>query len=122
MLTVAKGGPKFKESNGVNVSEPDLKPGMLRLNPRSGSLAGTELDIPYLVQTLSDIMDQTVLNKTALDGKYDFALKWSPDPTVSADAPGIFTALQEQLGLKLESSKGQVEVVVIDSVETPSEN
>ena len=122
VLTVAKGGPKFKVSNGVNASDPELKPGVMRFNPRSGSLAGTQLDIPYLVETLSRETDRIVLNNTGLDGKYDFALKWSPDPTASTDQPGIFTALQEQMGLKLESSKGPVEVVVIDSVETPRQN
>jgi uncharacterized protein (TIGR03435 family) len=120
VLTVAEGGSKLRKSNGINVSDPDLGPGMIRAN--QGSLAGTELDMPYVVETLSRLMDRIVLNKTALDGKYDFALKWSPDPTAAADAPGIFTALQEQLGLKLESSKGPVEVVVIDSVEAPGEN
>lgn len=105
---------------------------MIRAN--QGSLAGTQLDIPYLAETLSRLMDRTVLNKTGLEGKYDFALKWTPDqgsasgdagatpPPASADPPGIFTALQEQLGLKLDSSKGQAEVVVIDNVETPTEN
>jgi bla regulator protein BlaR1 len=71
---------------------------------------------------LSGFMDRIVLNKTELDGKYDFAMKWNPDPADSPDLPGIFTALQDQLGLKLESSKRPVEVVVIDNVETPGEN
>jgi len=133
VLTVAKGGPKLKISNGINASDPDLGPGMIRAN--QGSLAGTQLDIPYLAETLSRLMDRFILNKTGLDGKYDFALKWTPDqgsalgdagapppPPASADPPGIFTALQEQLGLKLDSSKGPAEVVVIDNVETPGEN
>jgi uncharacterized protein (TIGR03435 family) len=120
VLTVAKGGPKLKVSNGTNVSDPDLGPGMIRAN--QGSLAGTQVDIPYMAETLSGLMDRIVLNKTGLEGKYDFALKWTPDPAVSADSPDIFTALQEQLGLKLESSKGPAEVVVIDGVETPGEN
>jgi uncharacterized protein (TIGR03435 family) len=129
VLTEAKGGPKLKESNGINASDPDLKPGVMRFN--QGLLAGTQLDIADLVELLSRVTDRIVLNKTGLDGKYDFALKWTPDPGSAAsgeagtplpDAPGIFTALQEQLGLKLDSSKGPVEVVVIDNVETPGEN
>ena len=120
VLTVAKGGPKLKVSNGVNASDPDLGPGMIRFT--RDSLAGTQIDMPYLVATLSGNMDRIVLNKTALEGKYDLAMNWNPDPTASTDLPGIFTALQEQLGLKLESSKGPVDVVVIDSVETPGEN
>jgi bla regulator protein blaR1 len=78
------------------------------------------------------------VDKTGLTGKYDFVLEWTPDPgadaraqgfgdgvTEPAPAPGgpsIFTALQEQLGLRLESQKGPVENIVIDRVEKPSEN
>jgi uncharacterized protein (TIGR03435 family) len=132
VLTVAKGGPKLKESNGINASDPELKPGVMRFN--LGSLAGTQLPIGDLVDLLSRVTNRIILNKTGLDGKYDFALKWTPDSgsassgdvplpsPASADPPGIFTALQEQLGLKLDSSKGPVEVVVIDNVETPGEN
>jgi len=78
-----------------------------------------------------------VLDKTGLTGKYDFVLEWTPDPadaraqgfgdgiTEPAPVPGgpsIFTALQEQLGLRLESQKGPVENIVIDRAEKPSEN
>jgi uncharacterized protein (TIGR03435 family) len=77
-----------------------------------------------------------VIDKTGLTGKYDMLLQWTPDesqairpgpdapvgPASDAAAPSIFTALQEQLGLKLESQKGPVEIFVIDRVERPSEN
>jgi len=74
-----------------------------------------------------------VVDKTNLKELYDFKLQWMPDPIMLGTAspgaqatgssgPSIFTAIQEQLGLKLESAKGPVEVLVIDSVSKPSEN
>jgi uncharacterized protein (TIGR03435 family) len=71
-----------------------------------------------------------VVNKTGLAGLYDYTLDWTPDrpgapnldAPVEADAPSLFTALQEQLGLKLVPTKGAVEVIVIDHIELPSEN
>jgi uncharacterized protein (TIGR03435 family) len=81
-------------------------------------------------------MSRIVLDKTGLTGKYDFTLQWTPESQTpmfngtgdgnqgSANTPGlsIFTAIQEQLGLKLESQKGPVEVIVIEHIEKPSEN
>ena len=86
-----------------------------------------------LASLLSNILGKRVLDKTGLSGDYDMTLKWTPDdyqppplkpnaPPPDPNNPSIFTALQEQLGLKLESSKGPVEVLVIDSVQKPSEN
>jgi uncharacterized protein (TIGR03435 family) len=80
-----------------------------------------------------------VVDNTGLTGKYDMTLKWAPDDNHGASAPAdnhgasadvssadsgpsIFTALQEQLGLKLEPTKGPVETIVVDHVEMPSEN
>ncbi len=83
-----------------------------------------------------------MIDQTGLTGKYDFTLRWTPDqgsvatparpdgpipetdsPTSSeGSGPSIFTAVQEQLGLKLESTKGPVEIIVIDHIERPSEN
>jgi len=70
------------------------------------------------------------MDKTGLTGKFDLNLKWTIDagnpgiapPADSLAGPSIFTALQEQLGLKLESTRGPVQVLVVDSVEKPSEN
>ena len=84
------------------------------------------------------------MDKTGIDGNYDIELKWTPaagsnqgplfkgpeagqpggetNPVPETSGPSIFTAIQEQLGLKLESSKGPVETVVIDHAETPSGN
>jgi uncharacterized protein (TIGR03435 family) len=94
------------------------------------------------VQQLSQQLGRTVLDQTGLKGIYDLTLKWTPDQSTAAmnqsppgagpapdnapppdtSGPSIFTAVQEQLGLKLESTKGPVEILVIDHVEQPSEN
>jgi uncharacterized protein (TIGR03435 family) len=72
-------------------------------------------------------LDQALVGKTNLKGNCDVKLQWNTElraggDSLPSDRPSIFTALQEQLGLKLESSKGPVEVLVIDSIRKPSEN
>jgi uncharacterized protein (TIGR03435 family) len=73
---------------------------------------------------LSRVLARTVLDKTGLTTNFDIDLRWTPDETPSSDAagPSLFTALQEQLGLKLESQKGPVEILIIERAEKPSEN
>jgi len=73
---------------------------------------------------LSDVLGREVQDKTGLTGKYGIELKWTPDELESTpDASvSIFTAIQEQLGLKLESTRGAVQTFVVDQVERPSEN
>lgn len=89
------------------------------------------------MEELSQRLGRTVVDKTGLTGNYDFTLRWTPDngqaltgglqgiaggtPPDSSE-PSIFAAIQAQLGLKLESKKGPVPVLVIDHVERPSEN
>ena len=85
-----------------------------------------------LTRILSQRLGHNVLDKTGLTGKYDLAMEWPPEdrPGPMSDAgnagdssaPSIFTVIQEQLGLKLESHKAPVEVLVIDHVEAPSAN
>jgi bla regulator protein blaR1 len=94
-------------------------------------LAGGQ-PMSQLTTILSQIVQRVVLDKTGLSGKFDFELKWTPDrmpqsqaggasvPASDPDSPSIFTALREELGLKLESVKNAVEVLVIDHVERPS--
>jgi uncharacterized protein (TIGR03435 family) len=67
-------------------------------------------------------IDRLVVDKTGLAGTYDFNLNWSPSTDSDGTGPSISTAIQEQLGLKLESTKGPVEVLVIDHIEKPSQN
>jgi uncharacterized protein (TIGR03435 family) len=89
----------------------------------SGMVRGT-MDMHALASTLSTILGRRVVDDTHLEGIYKFSLKWTPDerPAVAGDAPSLPTAMQEQLGLKLESSRGPVEVLVIDRAEKPTEN
>ncbi len=90
--------------------------------------------------SLADFLGRTVLDKTGLAGMYDIKLEWKPDenqvamfgamgvpdgfgaPAADWDGPSLFTALEEQLGLKLESEKGRVEIFTIEHVERPSAN
>jgi uncharacterized protein (TIGR03435 family) len=82
---------------------------------------------PSLTGFLSEVLDRTVVNQTGLAGAFDFHLEWSPQRTepLQADdvsAPSIFTAIQEQLGLKLDAGKGPVDFLVIDRAEKPAAN
>ena len=122
-LAVAKGGPKFKPSqiNGTTIDT-----GRSRLH-----IAGSDDTVSILARELAQALGRVVLNQTGLTGRFDLTLRWTPDdasqpmlngaPDPNAP-PGIFTAIQEQLGLKLESTKGPVPVLVINSVEMPSAN
>jgi uncharacterized protein (TIGR03435 family) len=118
-LVVAKGGPNFKPSeiNGTTIDS-----GRVQLH-----IAGSDDTISILARELAQTLGRVVLNNTGLSGRYDLRLRWTPDdaapdPSVPDAPPDIFTAIQEQLGLKLESTKGPVPVLVIDSVEMPSTN
>jgi bla regulator protein blaR1 len=125
-LVVAKGGPRLKEST-VGDEGRNMRLGRGRMVVQG---AGP----PMLATQLSQTLGRTVVNKTGLTGSYDFTLEWTPDgqplgpkdgdapSSVESSGPTIFTALQEQLGLKLESTKGPVEVLVIGRVEKPTEN
>lgn len=100
----------------------------------NGRIGGKNLTLPEIAQALtqeaSSELGRVVLDRTGIAGRYDITLRWTPDadsnpPTDSSpiDAgPSLFTAIQEQLGLKLEPSKGPVQVLVIDNVEMPSDN
>jgi uncharacterized protein (TIGR03435 family) len=101
------------------ISGPDIRGnGAYSFNARN-------LTMDDLANLLSDKLHRTVTNKTSLIGRYDFVLSWSSDdsPTPSSeDRPVLFTALQEQLGLKLRSSKGLVRTLVVDHIEMPTPN
>lgn len=88
-------------------------------------LGGKGIDISNLVRCLSGITGRPVVNNTGLTGRFDISLDWVPDmdPDSAAESgPSIFTALQEQLGLKLESKKAQIEMIVFDHLQTPMPN
>jgi uncharacterized protein (TIGR03435 family) len=129
-LVVAKGGSKLKESNAEPAQRHFLPMGR-------GQLESIGFPLKALIPILSRQLGRTVFDKTGLTGRYDYTLHWSPEtglgalasgpsgdaPSDSASAPDLFTAVQEQLGLKLESQRGPVDVVVIDHMDRqPSGN
>lgn len=118
-LVVAKSGPKLTPSKssgqGYHVSTHN--------NHMVATAASMDIFADQLTG-MSESGERVVLNRTGLSGEYDFKLDWSPDygGRVAADPvdPSLFTALQEQLGLKLESQKGSVNIVVIESAAQPT--
>ncbi len=127
-LVVAKGGLKLKEN-------PDASPSGIAIG--SSAIKGIAVPVPILVNLLMaapDIGGRVVINKTGLTGRYDVSLKWvsisgaSPaagDAAVlsaDADSVSLFTAIEEQLGLKLVPTKGPLQVLMIDHIERPTEN
>jgi len=94
---------------------------------------GTELDMRFKNMSMEDFalcmqffVDRPIMDQTGLAGRYDFNLRWSFEEMEASSnpnaAPGLFTAVQEQLGLKLEAVRAPADVVVIDKVERPSAN
>jgi uncharacterized protein (TIGR03435 family) len=125
-LVIADSGAKLKGSDPSELTQK---------TPRRNGMSASAVLISDLAEDLGAITGKTVLDHTGLKGKYDFALYWSSEPILSmpsgdglatspADSglPSIFTAVQEQLGLKLRPMKGPTEVLVIDNIEPPSEN
>jgi uncharacterized protein (TIGR03435 family) len=131
-MVVAKGGAKITavEPPGSDPEADKNKEfkGMGRGSMRVNNTQLTAHDVPLdsLAYTLSGRLSRTVVDKTGLKGKFDLVLTWSPDDGSAAasdsSAPSLFTALQEQLGLRLQPAKGPVETLVVDHVEMPSEN
>ena len=135
-LVVAKGGPTLKasEMDPANRAK-TVKPAFLQAG--SGNAAGAGTTIGALAEVLERQNEvgnppggrgRIVVDKTNLSGLYDWTLHWTPwqdlnsGEVADSKGPSLFTALQEQLGLKLEPTKGEVEVVVIDHIDLPSEN
>ncbi|HEY4084473.1 MAG TPA: TIGR03435 family protein [Bryobacteraceae bacterium] len=126
-MVIAKGGLKLTE-----VTTPGPRQGM---SMNTGRAQGFAAPMKMLADNLASTVGRPVIDMTGLTGKYDWKLEWTPDPGVAIpgpntsqqqplDAPGptIFTAVQEQLGLKLETTRGPVDTWVIDKIEHPSQN
>jgi uncharacterized protein (TIGR03435 family) len=119
-LTVGRSGLKMARAEGDGPST--------RRDYGPGRLSYTRLSMERLAVLLSRLLKQPVFDKTGLAGLYDIELNWQPEDTAAdADAaaakPNIFTATQQQLGLKLEASKEPVEVLVVDRAEkVPAQN
>ena len=129
-LVVAKSGLKVRltEAPDIMGQNPFSMPGR-------GRLIGAGVSAEMLAKVLSHQVGRSVQDQTGLQGVFDFKLEWEPDPPTggAGSAPpalvdlragrSLFSAIQEQLGLKLEARKGPVEVLVIDHIErTPTEN
>ena len=111
-LIVDKGGSRLRQES---------EPGSLRI--AKGELIGTGAPMAFLVGQLSEQLGRPVIDKTGLTAHYDFSLKWSPDPDAAeTSGPSLFTALQSDLGLKLQSTRAPVEILVIDHAEKPEPN
>jgi uncharacterized protein (TIGR03435 family) len=131
LITVGKGGAKLTQSQGNGTSLPGF--GMRGL----GDLLVRNATILEFAQLLQqNILERPVVDQTGLTARYDFTLKWTPDqsqfggrggnapppPEGTVPPPDLYNAIEQQLGLKLESTKAPVDVLVIDRVEKPSEN
>jgi uncharacterized protein (TIGR03435 family) len=133
-ITVVKSGPKLKPST----SEPGT-PAKLISTMFSEEKGGVHTLLParnanmaqFAAMMQQDIVDRPVVDSTGLSGAYDFDLEWTPDESqfggklprsVESTKPSLFTAMQEQLGLRMEPTKGLVQTLVIDRVERPSDN
>lgn len=90
-----------------------------RPNVTPGHIVGRSMPIVQLITMLSLNIGRTIINETSLDGLFDVDLEWSPDQSVT-DKPSLFTGLQEQLGLKLVSTRRPAEVLVIEHIERPT--
>lgn len=136
-LVVAKAGLKMKQAtpgdtypNGMKGRDGVGHAGMMRM--ARGEVTCQGVDMNGVADFLYNAVGRKVIDKTGVPGTFDFSLKWTPDEGMgephdgdsgpTETLPGIFTALQEQLGLRLQPAKGPVETLVIDRAEKPVEN
>ena len=127
-LVIAKDGPKFKQNPPPGVA---ATAGMNSVNTGRSSFDSKSATMLNLTSRLAEVVDRTIVDKTGLTARYELHLRWTPDdapPPMLNGAPDpnppppLFTALQEQLGLKLAPGKGPVETLVVDHIEQPTEN
>ena len=125
-LTVAKGGPKFKAA---------VHDGSTNVRVTGNSISLERGELSRMTQLLSTALGRPVIDRTELKGLYDLSLQWDDAPVGRGGVPGleaaaapgndkgsIFTAIQDQLGLRLDSQRAPVEVIVVDRIERPSRN
>jgi bla regulator protein BlaR1 len=121
-VVVAKGGPKFK----LTQQETHSGSANFGFSGNDNTLTAKSMPIAGLADILSrSTLHAIVVDRTGLKGEGDFSLKWSSDAAAQqggADAISIFTAIQDQLGLKLQPAKLPVDTLVVDHAEMPSEN
>jgi uncharacterized protein (TIGR03435 family) len=118
-LVVAKGGPKMHEATDTPASAPAGVQGQLRIT-------SSRMPMSWVANVLSRSMHALVVDQTTLEGDFEVKLVWTPDDRPIPDderGASVFTAVEEQLGLKLASRKGPMEVLIVDHAEkTPTEN
>ena len=122
-LVVAKGGLKITETAAATEKQHSIS---VNGQNHKMEMKAIGVDMADLMRSLSGDLGRMVVDKTGLTGHYDVNLTWASeaeaDPGDAPSGPTLFTALEEQLGLKLVPAKGPVDVLVIDSLEKPSEN
>ena len=116
-LVISRSGPKLRaktaeEGSGMNTSS----------GPKSSHLIATGTSMELLAGYLGNRLGRIVVDRTGLTESYDFTLEWSPDETADSSMPSLFTALRDQLGLRIEQQRASVEALVIDAISRPSEN
>lgn len=136
ILSVSKGGPKLEPAKSPTDPSPAL---ISTLVPATSGgidhvlLPGRSATVRQLASTLQRaVLDRPVVDDTGISGSYDFDLEWTPDdgqfggtlPLAASYSgrPGLYTAIEQQLGLKLTSTRGDVEALIIDGLDRPSEN
>jgi uncharacterized protein (TIGR03435 family) len=137
ILRVVRNGPPLSadQTPPMPTGPPPAPDGRMprgTMRMRAGDASGIAVPIPLLARFLGQTLGRPVLDKTGLTGRYDINLHWTPDqmsqdltpgaPIPQADGPSLFTALQEQMGLRLESATGPVEQLVIERADRRSEN
>jgi uncharacterized protein (TIGR03435 family) len=131
-LSVLPDGPRFRH----NVPPPVHAEGDPPANPqkhwsiRNGELSAIDVPMALVVENLSYHFERMVIDKTGLVGNYDLKMRWTPEENLGKpgdngtgdQAPDIFTAIREQLGLKLTPAKAPVPIVIVDHIDPPQEN
>jgi len=126
VLKPAKGGSKLTPPG------PDSKGPSMRMSDK-GELSGAGANMRMLTNTLAQVLGRPVMDETGVEGTFDFELKWKPEAgagqppqpdaaTAEAEGASLFTAISEQLGLRLEPKKGPVSVYIVVKAERPTEN
>jgi len=119
-ITVAKGGPHLKVADPNEI----LNAGNSGTSSQR-TMKFTNMSMKDLANNMDLFEDRPVVDQTGLGGRYDFTLRWTYALSAEGEAdapPSLFTAIKEQLGLRMDAVKGQAEVLVIDRVERPTEN
>jgi uncharacterized protein (TIGR03435 family) len=125
LAAAQKAGGAASGGGAVAAPGPSSRPALAERRPctmtsSDSMLRATAIPIAALIATLSSATQRMVVDRTGLTGSFDFDLTFAREQSPDTSAPSVFTAVQEQLGLKLESVRVPMEVLVIDSIERPT--